>query len=162
MEFLSQDMPQSQLFFLLARQPDAIAELHGAGQYKAMGGRVFFYQADDGTVVIASIQGLPRTKSGIFAMHIHNGESCTGSEENPFADADGHYNPEGAPHPEHRGDLPPLFDNQGKAWSAVFTDRFTVQEVLGKTVIIHLSPDNFTTQPSGAAGEMIACGRIEP
>lgn len=41
------------------------------------------------------------------------------------------------------------------------TDRFTVNEVIGKTVIIHLHPDDFATQPSGNSGEKIACGVIK-
>lgn len=40
------------------------------------------------------------------------------------------------------------------------TDRFTIDETIGKTVIIHAKPDDFVTQPSGNAGEKIACGVI--
>lgn len=57
--------------------------------------------------------------------------------------------------------MPPLFGNDGKAFSAFLTDRFTVKEIVGKTVIIHSSTDDFTTQPSGNSGEMIACGEIK-
>ena len=46
------------------------------------------------------------------------------------------------------------------AFLAFITDRFTANEVIGKTVIIHDSPDDFTTQPSGNAGNKIACGII--
>jgi len=35
-----------------------------------------------------------------------------------------------------------------------------LSEVIGKTVIIHGNPDDFTTQPSGNAGEKLACGLI--
>ena len=37
-----------------------------------------------------------------------------------------------------------------------------MDEIYGKTVIIHAKPDDFTTQPSGNAGEKIACGVIQP
>lgn len=40
------------------------------------------------------------------------------------------------------------------------TDRFKVDDVIGRTVIIHDKPDDFTTQPSGNSGEKIACGII--
>lgn len=32
--------------------------------------------------------------------------------------------------------------------------------LIGKTVIIHSSPDDFMTAPSGNAGAKIACGEI--
>ncbi|MBP3369234.1 MAG: superoxide dismutase family protein, partial [Clostridia bacterium] len=47
------------------------------------------------------------------------------------------------------------------AFLAFVTDRFTVSEVVSKTVVIHDRPDDFTTQPSGNAGNKIACGVIE-
>ena len=43
---------------------------------------------------------------------------------------------------------------------AFLTNRLTVNELIGKTVIIHDRPDDFTTQPSGNAGNKIACGVI--
>ncbi|MCX7614928.1 MAG: superoxide dismutase family protein, partial [Clostridiales bacterium] len=63
-------------------------------------------------------------------------------------------------HPGHAGDLPPLFGNYGHAFMAVFTGRVSVSEIIGRTVIIHASPDDFTTQPSGNSGKKIACGQI--
>ena len=71
-----------------------------------------------------------------------------------------HYNPQGCPHPYHAGDLPPLFGNQGYAFSAFVTDRFAVREIVEKTIIIHSKPDDFKTQPSGDSGEKMACGKI--
>jgi len=58
--------------------------------------------------------------------------------------------------------MPPLFGNNGRAVSIFLTNRFSIEEVIGKAVIIHGSPDDFTTQPSGNAGEKIACGIIRP
>ena len=56
--------------------------------------------------------------------------------------------------------MPPLIANNGYAIQAFLTDRFTVREILGKTVIIHDSADDFTSQPAGNAGARIACGVI--
>lgn len=56
----------------------------------------------------------------------------------------------------------PLMGTDGKAFSMFMTDRFTVNEVIGKTVIIHLHPDDFAAQPSGNSGDKIACGVINP
>ena len=44
---------------------------------------------------------------------------------------------------------------------SVMDDRFTMHEIIGKTMIIHAGPDDFHTQPSGNSGSMIACGKIK-
>ena len=93
-------------------------------------------------------------------MHIHSGMSCTGNKTDNFADAMTHYNPDNCPHPYHAGDMPPIFGVNGTAFSVFLTDRFSVKEIIGKSVIIHANPDDFTTQPSGNSGEKIACGII--
>lgn len=72
-----------------------------------------------------------------------------------------HYNPKNCPHPEHAGDLPPLLSCNGFAFQIFYTDRFVPEEVLGKTIIVHAASDDFTTQPSGNSGIMIACGEIK-
>ncbi|WP_411675736.1 superoxide dismutase family protein [Caproicibacter sp.] len=150
----------------LRRTPNARAMMNGSRDYPDLHGFVSFYQTSDGVFLIAQIHGLPTGTQAcspdIYGFHIHEGKSCTGNAEDPFADTDGHYNPNGCPHPAHAGDLPPLFGNRGYAFMAFFTDRFTVNEVIGRTVIIHAAPDDFTTQPSGNSGAKIACGKIMP
>lgn len=98
--------------------------------------------------------------SPIFGFHIHSGSRCSGNMEDPFAEALEHYNPNSCMHPYHAGDMPPLFGNNGYAYQIFLTDRFTVNEIIGKTVIIHSGPDDFITQPGGNAGKRIACGQI--
>ncbi len=149
---------------MLRRSPDAAAIISGRAENSGIHGTVKFYQAVDGVLVLADIRGLPTSsevcKSPIFAFHIHDGSECSGTEEDPFANAGSHYNPSDCPHPYHAGDMPPLFGVDGRAFLAFLTDRVTVNEVIGKTVIIHDRPDDFTTQPSGIAGNKIACGVI--
>ena len=41
-----------------------------------------------------------------------------------------------------------------------FTDKFNVKDTLGKAIIIHENPDDYRTQPAGAAGKRLACGII--
>ena len=149
---------------VLRRRPDAVARVRGSLHAAAVRGVVRFYQTTAGGLVFAEIHGLP-TPAGpcaqpVFGFHIHSGGSCTGNADDPFADVLGHYNPESCPHPHHAGDLPPLFGNRGRALSVVLTDRFTVREILGRSVIIHAEPDDFHTQPSGDSGMKIACGEI--
>lgn len=108
-------------------------------------------------LVVAQISGLPVTKTDFFGFHIHEGGSCGGTE---FAQTGGHFDPAGREHPLHAGDLPPLLSAGGKAYLSVVTNRFCVEDILGKTVVIHDDPDDFTSQPAGNAGMKIACGII--
>lgn len=140
----------------------ASAKIYGSYLYPQIHGTVTFRQRKNGVIVTAHVYGLPiegEYKSGIFAFHVHNG-SCVGGLNDPFSEADGHYNPNNCPHPYHAGDMPPLFANNGYAYMSFFTNRFAVKDIIGKIVIIHKNPDDFTTQPSGNAGEKIACGKI--
>ena len=145
-------------------RPNAVAVINGSKAYPEIYGKVRFYQVRDGVIVYADISGLPTAKglckSPIFGFHIHSGISCTGNSNDPFADVGSHYNPHACTHPYHAGDMPPLFGAGGNAFSVFLTDRFTVREIIGKTVIIHLDPDDFMSQPSGNSGEKIACGKI--
>ncbi len=149
---------------VLTHIPVAVAFVRGDAAHRRISGTVKFFPTSKGTVVLAEIFGLPASgeKCGkdFFAFHVHSGASCTGNPDDSFADAGTHYNPTDCPHPYHAGDMPPLFSANGTAFLAFLTDRFTVDEIIGKTVIIHDSPDDFTTQPSGNAGKKIACGEI--
>ncbi len=150
---------------LLHRRPHLIARIRGSEKYPEIRGIVRFYQSNHGVIIMAEVAGLPDTaetcQAPIFGFHIHEGEHCSGNVGDPFANVGQHYNPKRCPHPYHAGDMPPLFGAGGYAFSAFLTDRVRVPELLGKTVIIHASPDDFKTQPAGGAGEKIACGVIE-
>ena len=144
--------------------PDAYAQVRGDAAHSKIYGNVYFYGMYNGTLVVAEIYGLPNTEEkdngNFYGFHIHEGEYCKGDMEDSFKNAGAHYNPDKTEHPKHRGDLPSLLANAGIAWSAVYTDRFYPEEVVGKTVIIHGMADDFKTQPSGNAGMKIACGEI--
>ncbi len=146
------------------KRPYAFAKIKGNSNYPNLAGIVYFYELRAGVLVLIQVNGLPSQnnicKRAIFAVHIHSGGSCTGNADDPFADAMTHYNPDGCDHPYHAGDLPPIFSADGLGFSAFLTNRFTPKEIIGKTIIIHSSPDDFTTQPSGNSGIKIACGVI--
>lgn len=141
--------------------PNAIAYLRGSREFPDISGAVRFYRHSHGTFVAAQIEGLPKGGSGIFGFHIHSGNSCTGNADDPFFDTGAHYDTKGRPHPYHAGDMPPLFGGSGFAFSSFVTDRFSADSIIGRTVVVHSMPDDFTSQPAGNAGKKIACGVIE-
>lgn len=150
---------------IVSRRPDAAAVVIGSEAFPEITGSVAFYQTYMGVLVVAKIAGLPYEAGDcndrVFGFHIHGGSACTGEKKEPFSDAGTHFNPENCAHPQHAGDLPPLFGNSGFAVSAVLTNRFSVSDILGRTVIIHSDRDDFTTDPTGDAGNRIACGVIQ-
>ncbi|MDO4331709.1 MAG: superoxide dismutase family protein [Eubacteriales bacterium] len=146
-----------------SNKPTAMAWVTGNSQEPQLSGLVKFFETPYGGVLIESeIFGLPNVSeegsSRFYAMHIHEHGDCS---EN-FTKTGNHYNPTGRPHPDHAGDLIPLLSNQGYAWSAFYDKRFTISDILGRSVIIHAMPDDFMTQPSGNSGAKIACGVIRP
>lgn len=150
---------------VLKNRPHAVAQVSGNGS--AIGGTVRFYQTRNGVLIIAQMNGLPVAPNpcggAVLGFHIHGGTDCHPRGNDPFGGATTHYNPHDCPHPFHAGDMPPLFVNQnGTALSAFLTDRFTVREILGKTVVVHDDRDDFTSQPAGMSGNKIACGVIRP
>ena len=149
---------------ILCSQPSAVAFLRGSGEYPNVSAAVRFYQTNGGVLIYTEANGLPRGSSvcsdQVFGFHIHSGGECSGNADDAFADAKTHYDTRSCPHPAHAGDMPPLFGNNGKAVSVFLTGRFNVSEIIGRTVIIHAQPDDFTTQPSGNSGKKIACGVI--
>ncbi len=153
------------LLSVLRGRPQAAASIKGSENYPSISGTVRFYQTGKGVIVLAEISGLPHSDlpchDRVFGFHIHQGSNCGGNMDDPFADAMSHYDPHGCEHPHHAGDLPPLFENSGLALFLFLTQRFSVDEVIGRTVIIHDRPDDFTTQPSGSSGTKIACGVIQ-
>ena len=144
--------------------PQASATILGSEKYNNLRGIVSFYDIGYAVLVVTSLNGLPYRNGycqhPVLGFHIHEGRACAGNEKDPFADAGGHYNPHNCQHPMHAGGLPPVFVKEGIAWSAVMTTRFTIREIIGRTVIVHAMADDFHTQPSGDSGEKIACGII--
>ncbi len=137
---------------------NASAVIRGNADAPRLRGHITFRKRRSGVLVTVDISGLPSdSKSDFFALHIHEGESCGGRD---FSNAGRHFDMTRSPHPEHSGDLPPLLSCRGRAYMSVLTDRFDIEDVVGRTVIIHSDPDDFRTQPSGDSGSRIGCGVI--
>ena len=144
---------------------NAKANIRGNTNFPSINGQVYFKQTKDGTLITAKIYNLPISQNTcigkFFGFHIHEGDSCTGNPKDEFANAKMHYNPTKCLHPYHIGDLPPLLENNGYAYMSVLVNKIKIQDIIGKAIIIHDMPDDFTTQPSGNSGTKIACGMIK-
>ena len=131
---------------------DAKAHIKGGKSYPNIDGTVTFKETKNGVLVTAKINGLPQSKDKckgrFFGFHIHEGTSCSGNDNDEFANAKSHLNPSNFPHPFHMGDLPPLLENNGQAYMSILINKFKIKDIMGKVVIIHDMPDDFTTQPS--------------
>lgn len=127
-------------------------------------GRVFLTQRRDSVKVEVRGRHMP---SGFRSIHIHANGVC----EAPFTSAGGHYAREGQAHRDHAGDFPVLLvQEHGRARLSFETDRFELDEVRGRAIIVHADPDNYANIPSryggpdattlenGDAGARIACG----
>lgn len=138
-------------------RPAAFAQLRGGKDAPGLIGIVRFYQLPAGVMVDARVSGLPNNGSGFHGFHIHEGAACAGEE---FSVTGSHYNPTQQLHPKHAGDLPSLLSYGGRARLSVVTDRFSIPDIIGRTVVVHSHADDFHTQPAGDAGTKIACGVI--
>lgn len=148
----------------------AIAYVKGGTKYPDITGTVIFKDVPDGCEVYANIQNLPPYKPaegnspqiGPFGFHIHQ-NSCgnPGTTDNPFPQTGEHWNPTNQPHGNHAGDFPVLFSNNNSITKmSFFTSKFKVRDIINRSVVIHESPDDYRTQPSGNSGKKIACGTI--
>ena len=121
----------------------AKAIVKGGKENKEINGIVEFFDFGDTCTVLANITGLPKTATNFFGFHIHENGDCLGN----FDSAGSHY--ENEVHPNHKGDLPVLLSNNGNAFSLFATNRFEIDEIINRSVIIHNEPDDYRTPPSG-------------
>ncbi len=143
----------------------AIAQLQGQGG-EALG-TVTMERAPHGVLLKGSLTGLP---PGSHAIHIHEKGVCL----SPFTTAGGHFNPMKRKHGllaaegMHEGDLPNIVvEADGSAKFEFFLHGALLDEgkkgvfdADGSTIIVHAGPDDYKTDPAGAAGDRIACGVI--
>lgn len=122
---------------------------------------------DDAVSISYSLVGLP---PGLHAFHIHEKGEC----EPPFKSAGGHFNPFGKKHglknPEgpHAGDLENIsVGADGVARGTLSAPLVTLKPGAnslfkegGTAIVIHEGPDDYMSDPAGAAGSRIACGVI--
>jgi Cu-Zn family superoxide dismutase len=143
----------------------AIAWINPLGDGEMAGSAIFIHEGSQITLQVSVEQAPP----GEHAVHIHEFGDCSAPDG---SSAGGHWNPTEEDHgkwgdaPHHLGDIGNLtVGEDGKAALTLTTDRWSMgsgetNDILEKSVIVHASADDFTTQPTGAAGGRIGCGVI--
>ncbi len=131
-------------------------------------GEVSFTDENGKVVMKATFSGLT---PGEHAIHIHDKADCSATDGTSTG---GHWNPTAEPHGKwgetagyHRGDIGNFTaDADGNATVEFTTDLWCIgcedetKNIVGKAVIVHQGVDDFTSQPSGAAGARISCTGI--
>jgi superoxide dismutase, Cu-Zn family len=124
----------------------------------------------NGVIISAELSNLP---PGVHGFHIHQTGRC--DPTTGFDSAGGHYDPRGAMHGfaieggPHAGDMPNQTVEQGGTLKAeVFNSyvRFNSGDAPlldqdGSALVVHATADDYRSQPSGNAGDRLACGVIQ-
>ena len=150
-----------------ASQTASAAEQAQASMMNANGesvGAVTLSATPHGTLLHATLENLP---AGAHAFHVHAVGVC----EAPFKSAGGHFNPGGAKHGiesaegMHVGDMPNIHvPDSGALEIEILNTQLKLDASLfdedGASIVIHDGPDDYVSDPAGAAGPRIACGVI--
>ena len=126
-------------------------------------------ETPQGVLINLEVNGLP---PGVHAFHIHETGVC--DAQNGFESAGSHYAPGGSEHGyeasggPHAGDLPNQYVSQdGVLKAEILSHMTTISEgdapLLdnnGSALVIHSGADDYSSQPSGDAGDRIACAPV--
>jgi len=133
-------------------------------------GTATFSESGKNVVIKLKLKNLP---IGDHAVHIHQNPKC---EPPDFKTAGGHFNPAGKQHGtlnpmgHHNGDMPQnITIGSERTGEATFKINYlsldpTASDSLfsngGTSIMVHEKPDDMKTDPTGNAGNRIACGVI--
>ena len=144
--------------------PSAMATLSPT-QGNSARGTVVFHQMDGHLMVHAKVSGLK--PNGEHGFHVHEKGDCSSGDG---MSTGGHFNPDGKPHgpqhaAHHAGDMPALkADANGHADQTFMLSGPTLTagptSIVGRGLIVHVGPDDYTTQPTGNSGARIACAVV--
>ena len=132
-------------------------------------GTASFKEAKDGKQLTITVR-LKNIPFGEHAVHIHQNPVCDAPD---FKGAGGHFNPDGKQHGmdnpmgHHNGDLPKNLsigeNHMGEITFKVDYLSLTpgaANSVFGRSIMVHEKADDMKTDPTGNAGNRIACGVI--
>lgn len=132
----------------------------------AVEGEVTFEQSDGKVTIRARVMGLTPGKHG---FHVHEKGDCSARDA---SSAGGHFDPHSTDHgapglpPHHVGDLGNLEAGSTGVAEYEATYHFLSLEegspnlIVGRSVIVHAEEDDLMSQPTGSAGDRLACGVI--
>ena len=144
----------------------------------AGGGAVAMLEARSGSSVTGTARATPSSGGlalhveiqgatpGEHGVHIHEKGDCSDPKA---TSAGGHYNPAGGAHHgglntpvRHGGDLGNiLVDSSGKGSLDVDVPGLSIDQVVGKAVVVHEKQDDLQTDPAGNSGARVACGVLQ-
>jgi Cu-Zn family superoxide dismutase len=157
MEKVAEEVTTSRISMLMEPKSDS-----------EVSGEVSFVEKDGEVTMTANFSGLTE---GEHAIHIHQTADCSAADGSSTG---GHWNPTNEPHGKwgdaegyHKGDIGNFTaDSDGKAMVEFSTDQWCIgcdnenKNIEGKGLIVHQGTDDFTSQPSGAAGARISCAGL--
>lgn len=131
-------------------------------------GKVVFKEENGVVTMTAVFDGLA---PGEHAIHLHEEADCSADDATSTG---GHWNPTFTKHGQwgdadgyHLGDIGNFTaDDSGRGAITFSTDQWCIgcgdekKDILGKAVIVHQGTDDYTSQPSGAAGARVSCGGV--
>ncbi|MGO1003933.1 superoxide dismutase family protein [Lysobacter sp. CA196] len=131
-------------------------------------GRLSVSPKGQAMAVVGTVTGL--TAGGVHAIHIHEKGDCSALDASSAGD---HFNPyrhqhgRASPGGPHVGDMENIVANaKGEATVRALVHGASLgsggeNDILGRALVIHAKPDDYSSQPSGNAGKRIACGVLE-
>ena len=144
----------------------AMASIGSASGSNLTGIAVFTQNGDTITLVVEIENASP----GIHAVHIHEKGDCSAPDG---TSAGGHWNPTNVPHGTwgegefHLGDIGNVTVGEDGIGRIELTTNLWKMgtgsdvDIIGRGIIVHADPDDFTSQPTGNAGARIGCGAIK-
>lgn len=145
----------------------SLVDAQGAG--RAIG-TVTAAEGPYGVVFTPALSDLP---PGVHGFHLHQNPDCAAGEKDgqkvPALAAGGHFDPvatgrhEGPYGAGHLGDLPALtVGADGRATLPVLAPRLQLENLPGRSLMIHAGGDNYADAPAalGGGGARLACGVV--